>query len=65
MRRRLRRVQVKMKMPRKVKRRRELFADDGTSEGWEEFFDYFFPDEEAARPNLKVRCYCCCLCLCG
>ena len=44
-------------MPRKTKKRRELFADDGTSEGWEEFIDYLFPDEDAARPNLKV-CAC-------
>lgn len=27
---------VAAKMPRRVRRRREIFADDGTSEGWEE-----------------------------
>lgn len=22
--------------------------------GWEEYFDYIFPDEETAKPNLKL-----------
>lgn len=22
--------------------------------GWEEYYDYIFPDEEAAQPNLKL-----------
>lgn len=22
--------------------------------GWEEYFDYIFPDEESAQPNLKL-----------
>eukprot|EP00038_Savillea_parva_P008450 m.177048 g.177048 ORF g.177048 m.177048 type:complete len:774 (+) comp14276_c0_seq1:253-2574(+) len=42
------------KMPRRVRRRREIIGDDGTSEGWEEYHDYIFPDEEAAGPNLKL-----------
>ena len=25
-----------------------------TSTGWEEFFDYIFPDDEKAMPNLKL-----------
>jgi hypothetical protein len=41
-------------MPRRVRRRKEIFNDDGTSEGWEEYHDYIFPDEEAAGPNLKL-----------
>jgi crooked neck len=28
-----------------------LFQSDG---GWEEYFDYIFPDDEAAQPNLKL-----------
>lgn len=51
---------VQAKMPRKVKKRRELFAEDGSSEGWEEYFDYIYPDEEGSAPNLKVgmgRCH--------
>lgn len=25
-----------------------------TEEGWEEFFDYIFPEDESAKPNLKL-----------
>lgn len=25
-----------------------------TEEGWEEIFDYIFPEDEATKPNLKV-----------
>jgi len=28
-----------------------LFQSD---EGWEEFFDYVFPEDEATKPNLKL-----------
>ena len=47
-------------MPKRVKRRRKAAtttsavdagADDG---GWEEYFDYIFPEDENARPNLKL-----------
>lgn len=24
------------------------------NEGWEEFFDYIFPEDEASKPNLKL-----------
>jgi crooked neck len=41
-------------MPIKMKRRRQLLDDEGQSQGWEEYFDYLFADEDAARPNLKV-----------
>lgn len=45
---------VKAKLPRRVKKRREVFGDDGSSEGWEEYYDYIYPDEESAAPNLKL-----------
>ncbi|KAJ8887994.1 hypothetical protein PR048_007479 [Dryococelus australis] len=45
---------VTKKMPRRVKKRQRVQADDGTEEGWEEFFDYIFPDDEATKPNLKL-----------
>ena len=25
-----------------------------TEEGWEEFFDYIFPEDETDKPNLKL-----------
>ncbi|XP_075225351.1 pre-mRNA splicing factor crn [Lycorma delicatula] len=45
---------VENKMPRRVKRRQRIVGQDGTDEGWEEFFDYIFPEDEAAKPNLKL-----------
>ena len=29
-------------------------SDDGKETGWEEDFDYIFPEDEAARPNIKL-----------
>lgn len=45
---------VMQKMPRRVKKRQRVQADDGSDEGWEEFFDYVFPEDEATKPNLKL-----------
>jgi crooked neck len=45
---------VEAKMPRRIKRKR-LRKDDVSGEGWEEYFDYCFPDEQgAAGTNLKI-----------
>lgn len=45
---------VNGRMPRRIKKRQKVIAEDGTEEGWEEVFDYIFPEDEAARPNLKL-----------
>ena len=29
-------------------------TEDGSDQGWEEYFDYIFPEDEAAKPNLKL-----------
>lgn len=31
-----------------------MLTDDGVEVGMEEYFDYIFPDEAAAAPNLKL-----------
>jgi crooked neck len=41
-------------MPKRIKRKRPLTADDGSEVGMEEYYDYVFPDEAAAAPNLKL-----------
>ncbi|XP_069876598.1 crooked neck-like protein 1 [Dipodomys merriami] len=42
-------------MPEKVKKRRKVQTDDGSDAGWEEYCDYIFPEDEAARQaNLKL-----------
>lgn len=41
-------------MPKRVKKRRALAAEDGTNSGWEEYYDYIYPEEQAAQPSLKI-----------
>lgn len=45
---------VQKKMPRRVKRKRKVYREDGADAGWEEYWDYIFPDDAAAAPNLKL-----------
>ena len=46
---------VEAKLPRRVKRKRMKADDDGNEIGWEEYFDYHFPDDQdAAASNLKI-----------
>ena len=47
-------AQVADLMPRRVKKRRKIKTEDGSDQGWEEYFDYIFPEDEAAKPNLKL-----------
>ena len=47
-------AQVSDLMPRRVKKRRKIETEDGSDQGWEEYFDYIFPEDEAAKPNLKL-----------
>jgi len=42
------------RMPRKVKKRQKIVSESGVEEGWEEVFDFLFPEDEMARPNLKL-----------
>lgn len=45
---------VEEKMPRRIKKRQKVIDEDGTEQGWEEVFDYIFPEDETNRPNLKL-----------
>ena len=45
---------VEERLPKRVKRRRQLTSEDGTPAGMEEYYDYIFPEEGAAAPNLKI-----------
>lgn len=45
---------VEKEMPKRVKKRRKLTRDDGSDAGWEEYYDYIFPSDEAAQPNLRL-----------
>ncbi|KAG7196847.1 hypothetical protein KM043_014010 [Ampulex compressa] len=46
-------AKIMEKMPRRIKRRRRIVGDDGNDDGWEEVFDFVFPEDESQRPNLK------------
>ena len=43
-------------MPKKVKKKREIKRDDGTNEGWEEYYEYIYPDEQTSAPSKVWRC---------
>lgn len=45
---------VNSKMPRRIKKRQKVIDEDGVEQGWEEVYDYIFPEDEASRPNLKL-----------
>lgn len=36
---------MRKKQPKQIKKKRPITAEDGTQTGWEEYFDYIFPDE--------------------
>ena len=42
------------KLPKRIKKKRMLKNADGTDAGWEEFYDYIFPDETKSQANLKL-----------
>ncbi|XP_033632294.1 crooked neck-like protein 1 [Asterias rubens] len=45
---------VKKQMPNRVKRRRKIQTEDGSDAGWEEYYDYIFPNDESNLPNLRL-----------
>jgi crooked neck len=45
---------AKERMPRRIKKRRAIKGEDGMDAGWEEYYDFIFPDEEGKQANLKL-----------
>uniref|UniRef100_A0A7S3ER36 Suppressor of forked domain-containing protein n=1 Tax=Haptolina ericina TaxID=156174 RepID=A0A7S3ER36_9EUKA len=45
---------VKKRMPIRLKKKRPLQSDDGQDLGWEEYYDYVYPEEQAKAPSLKI-----------
>lgn len=43
---------VQKKLPKKLKKRKQIISEDGPA-GYQEYYDYIFPEESAA-PNLKI-----------
>lgn len=46
--------EINKKMPRRVKKRRKIEVEEGEEGGWEEYWDYIFPDVEANSSNMKL-----------
>jgi len=45
---------IQKKMPKRVKKRRPLYTENGQEAGWEEYYDYIFPDEQKKGANMKL-----------
>jgi len=45
---------AKEKLPKRVKKKRQILLEDGTEAGWEEYWHYIFPDETQKSGNLKI-----------
>ena len=41
-------------LPKCVMKRRKVYSTDGSDAGWEEHWDYVFPDNDVNAPNLKL-----------
>ncbi|XP_022252873.1 crooked neck-like protein 1 isoform X2 [Limulus polyphemus] len=50
----LSREKVEKQLPKKVKKRRKIQTETGADGGWEEYYDYIFPTNEAAQPHLRL-----------
>merc|ERR1711971_1251360 len=46
--------EINKKMPRKVKRKKNLYSVEGGKIGTEEFWDLILPEEEFSNPGLKL-----------
>lgn len=45
---------IKTRVPKRIKKKRKLETPDGTDAGYEEYYDYLFPDMAQAAPNMKL-----------
>mmetsp|Transcript_13633 Transcript_13633/g.41472 ORF Transcript_13633/g.41472 Transcript_13633/m.41472 type:complete len:576 (+) Transcript_13633:416-2143(+) len=45
---------VEEMMPKRLKKKRQIYGEDAEPAGWEEYYDYIFPEEEAKAPSLKI-----------
>jgi crooked neck len=45
---------VEAKVPQRLKKKRMVVGEDGREEGWEEYYDYAFPDDEVRPSGLAI-----------
>uniref|UniRef100_A0AC35UCE2 TPR_REGION domain-containing protein n=1 Tax=Rhabditophanes sp. KR3021 TaxID=114890 RepID=A0AC35UCE2_9BILA len=48
------RAKIQALAPRKVRKRRQIQTADGIDGGWEEFYEYVFPQDQATKGGLKL-----------
>ena len=47
-------VKIEERMPKVVKKRRRVTLEDGSSGGWEEHYDFIFPEDDKDKPSFKL-----------
>lgn len=47
-------AEVEKLMPKRIKKRRPIQSEDGTDAGWEEYYEYIFPADQASKINFKL-----------
>ena len=45
---------IERKMPKRLKKRRQIHGEAGSNEGWEEYYDYVFPDDPKNQQRAKA-----------
>ena len=43
--------ELEAKMPRRLKKRRQVYGEDGSEAGFEEYYDYIFAEDMAEKPK--------------
>ncbi|CEM33045.1 unnamed protein product [Vitrella brassicaformis CCMP3155] len=46
--------EVFRKQPKKVRKKRNIVADDGTAQGYEEYISYIFPEDDSSAANMRI-----------
>mmetsp|Transcript_46950 Transcript_46950/g.92422 ORF Transcript_46950/g.92422 Transcript_46950/m.92422 type:complete len:684 (-) Transcript_46950:136-2187(-) len=47
-------AKVSAMAPKRIKKKRQVYTDDGADAGYEEYYDYIFPDEADTNVNAKI-----------
>lgn len=45
---------IQKRLPQRIKKKRKVYREDGSDGGWEEYWDYVFPDDSSAASSLKL-----------
>ena len=45
---------IQKRLPQRIKKKRKVYREDGSDGGWEEYWDYVFPDDSSTASSLKL-----------